>query len=521
MGRDSSGTYSRTQSDYSFNTVISETQINSELNDIKAEITASLEASGKKAWTGNQNAGATKITALAVGTALTDSTTLGQVQNAGMQYAAGSGTNTITAAMAPAITAYAAGQTFRIKMAAGANTGGTTLNLNSVGAKAITKAGTTALAAGDIPASAMFEVAYDGTQFQLINVAAGSGGIASLAADSSPQLGADLDCNGSQIQWSKGSDVASATALPLLTDGNYFDVTGTATVTSFNATGGPGTQIKLHFDAACTLTHNSDLILPGGANIVTAAGDEADFIEFAAGDYRCTSYTKATGGPVLIPANSIDSDAYVDGSIDEAHLSDNSVDSRAYVDGSIDLAHMSVNSIDSDQYVDGSIDLAHMSANSVDSDQYVNGSIDEVHLSDNSVDSRAYADASIDSEHLSAGIILNNVLLKDYGEVTNAIGSTGGGTQAIDLTLGNSVSATVDTSTNTFTFTNPTASDELCGFTLMLTNGGSKTVNWPSTVDFAAATAPTLTPSGVDCLVFWTIDGGTIWNGAPVALTLS
>ena len=311
MGRDSSGNYTRTQSDYSFNTVISETQINSELNDIKAEITASLEASGKKVWTGNQNCGSQKMTALAVGSALTDSTNLGQVQDGGMQYATGSGTNTIVATMAPAITAYVAGQTFRIKMAAGANTGATTLNLNSVGAKAITKRGTTALAAGDIPASMMFEVAYDGTQFQLINVGQDidtDTGITSLAADTSPQLGGDLDCNGAQIQWSKGSDVASATALPLLTDGNYFDVTGTATITSFNATGGPGTQIKLHFDGACTLTHNSDLILPGGANIVTAAGDEADFIEFSAGDYRCTSYSKASGLPVIYDADTLKAD---------------------------------------------------------------------------------------------------------------------------------------------------------------------------------------------------------------------
>ena len=105
------------------------------------------------------------------------------------------------------------------------------------------------------------------------------------------------------------------------------------------------------------------------------------------------------------------------------------------------------------------------------------------------------------------------VNLKDYGEVTNAIGATGGGTQDIDLNDGNSVSATVDTSTNTFTFSDPTASDELCGFTLTLTNGGSQTVVWPGSVDWAAATAPTLTASGVDVLVFYTIDGGTIWYG--------
>ena len=48
-------------------------------------------------------------------------------------------------------------------------------------------------------------------------------------------------------------------------------------------------------------------------------------------------------------------------------------------------AMMTVNSIDSDQYVDGSIDAAHLSANSVDSDAYVDGSIDNAHLADDAV----------------------------------------------------------------------------------------------------------------------------------------
>jgi hypothetical protein len=109
--------------------------------------------------------------------------------------------------------------------------------------------------------------------------------------------------------------------------------------------------------------------------------------------------------------------------------------------------------------------------------------------------------------------ILQRANLLDYAEVTNAIGSTGGGTQDIDLTLGNYVTATVDTSANTFTFSNPTASDEGCGFTLVLTNGGSQTVNWPASVDWPAATAPTLTAAGVDKLVFETSDGGTTWLG--------
>ena len=103
--------------------------------------------------------------------------------------------------------------------------------------------------------------------------------------------------------------------------------------------------------------------------------------------------------------------------------------------------------------------------------------------------------------------------LKDYGEVLNAIGSTGGGTQDIDLTLGNVVSATVDTSANTFTFSNFPASGTAGGFVLILTNGGSQTVAWPSSVDWPAATAPTLTAAGIDIIVFQSSDAGTTVYG--------
>lgn len=110
---------------------------------------------------------------------------------------------------------------------------------------------------------------------------------------------------------------------------------------------------------------------------------------------------------------------------------------------------------------------------------------------------------------------------KDYAETHSAIGSTGGGTQDIDLTLGNVVSATVDTSTNTFTFSNPSASANSCSFTLILTNGGSQTVAWPGSVDWAGGSAPSLTSSGVDVLVFTTIDGGTIWYGFSAGLAMA
>lgn len=105
------------------------------------------------------------------------------------------------------------------------------------------------------------------------------------------------------VQWAKGADVASTAALPILNDGNYFDVTGTTTITSIN-TVGVGTQVTLHFDGILTLTHHAtDLILPGAANITTAAGDEFTFIEYASGDWRCVSYTLASGKSVVVDAS--------------------------------------------------------------------------------------------------------------------------------------------------------------------------------------------------------------------------
>ena len=137
----------------------------------------------------------------------------------------------------------------------------------------------------------------------------------------------------------------------------------------------------------------------------------------------------------IATANSVDSDAYVDGSIDAVHLSANSVDSDSYVDGSIDAVHLSANSVDSDAYVDGSIDAVHLSANSVDSDAYVDGSIDAVHLSANSVDSDAYVDGSIDLAHMSSeSVDEDNLHISNAGSndqfLQKQSGNTGGLTWA-------------------------------------------------------------------------------------------
>lgn len=94
-------------------------------------------------------------------------------------------------------------------------------------------------------------------------------------------------------KWVKAADVASASALPVLRDGNYFSVTGTTAITSIAAMG-VGTVIALHFADALVLTHHATDLNLGGANILTYAGYVAILHEYAAGDWRLLADNRPT-----------------------------------------------------------------------------------------------------------------------------------------------------------------------------------------------------------------------------------
>jgi len=92
--------------------------------------------------------------------------------------------------------------------------------------------------------------------------------------------------------------------------------------------------------------------------------------------------------------------------------------------------------------------------------------------------------------------------------------SLSGTTPSVDCEAGN-VFALSTTGNTTFTFSNPPASGTAYGFMLKLTAGGTHTITYPASVDWAGATAPDAPASGeTDVLVFTTVDGGTTWYGA-------
>lgn len=99
------------------------------------------------------------------------------------------------------------------------------------------------------------------------------------------------------INWKKSADIAAAGTTDLSTaTGNLIHITGTTgPITSFG-TVQAGAMRLLVFDAVVTITyHATNMILPGNANITTAAGDAAIFLSEGSGAWRCIEYTRRSG----------------------------------------------------------------------------------------------------------------------------------------------------------------------------------------------------------------------------------
>lgn len=94
--------------------------------------------------------------------------------------------------------------------------------------------------------------------------------------------------------------VASATTTAIgATVSENVSITGTTTITGFG-TVAAGTKRWGRFTGALTLTHNgTSLILPGAANITTAAGDRFVAVSLGSGNWVVHSYTKASGEAVV------------------------------------------------------------------------------------------------------------------------------------------------------------------------------------------------------------------------------
>lgn len=125
--------------------------------------------------------------------------------------------------------------------------------------------------------------------------------------------------------------------------------------------------------------------------------------------------------------------------------------------------------------------------------------------------------SSVDLSSYTGDVDITGELIVDsYNETYGAVTSSSNAT-TVDCEAGNAFSHTL-TENTTFTFSNPPASGTAYSFSIEIIQDASAsgyTVTWPTSVDWPAATAPTLTAtaSAKDVFVFYTRDGGTTWYG--------
>lgn len=137
--------------------------------DMASGLTKALTKDGQTVPTADLPMGGYKHTGVANGAARNQYPSVAQVQDGSVVTAADTGSaDAYVITLTPAITAYATGQLFWVKVA-NTNTGASTLNVNGVGTKTVKKGGTTDVAAGDLEADKVYGFHYDGTNFQLVS----------------------------------------------------------------------------------------------------------------------------------------------------------------------------------------------------------------------------------------------------------------------------------------------------------------------------------------------------------------
>jgi hypothetical protein len=150
------------------------------------------------------------------------------------------------------------------------------------------------------------------------------------------------------------------------------------------------------YTGAGTMTTGGNIVIPNAGNI----GSVGDTDSIAIASNGVVTFSQI---PVM-PANSIDSDEYIDGSIDRAHLAADIIDATKIADDAIDSEH----------YTDGSIDTAHIADNQITlakMDGIARGKI-------------IYGDASGDPAVLTAGSN-GQVLSSDGTDISWAAAATG------------------------------------------------------------------------------------------------
>lgn len=261
---------------------ITASRVDTEDTGFATGLTNCICKDGQTTITANLPMSGFRHTGVGNGVAITDYAALGQIQSGAVTYINAGGTaNAQTLTPSPALASSAQGNQFTFMPVATNTSDVVSITTSGLAARNLKKyIGPTlvTLAVGDLTAGQPATIVDDGSRYILMN----------------------------PLGYSHSLDIASATTTVLNSaTGDLVDVTGTTTITAITLA--EGLQRTVRFTGILTLTNGASLVLPGGANITTAAGDYAIFRGYASGVVRCVLYSKVSGLPTISSTTFVDS----------------------------------------------------------------------------------------------------------------------------------------------------------------------------------------------------------------------
>lgn len=249
--------------------------------ELKDGINACLTKNGSNEPTGDLPMGAHKHTNVANGSARSHYAALGQIQDCqAIWCGTAGGTADVITVSNSVITPTYAGNLMIAFLASGSNTTNVTVNVNSLGAKALKKWNAQALVAGDLKAGQLVVAIYDGTQFLMINP------VVPMSWTSwTPTISSTLG----------GSVGSTSTTGSYVVDANKrcsFDLTFTTTVS-----GGPASGLR--FSLPVTAANNYANFLGVSANFIVgnaASTTAVDCYNFDNSGFANGAHTVKIGG---------------------------------------------------------------------------------------------------------------------------------------------------------------------------------------------------------------------------------
>lgn len=441
-----------------------------------------LTLDGQNSPTANINWGGYQLTGLSGTYSLrTNAASIGAWQDGSAVYlgTAGGTADALTFSLAPAITAYVTGQRL-IGRAASANATTTpTVDVNTVGALTVLKSGpssTVALDVGDIRAGAALDFLKLSTaHLLLLNPASGSGA-------------------GNNGAW---TDIASASTTDIgAVASTNLRVTGTTTITALG-TAPSGVTRVLRFAAALTLTYNAtSLIVPGAANITTAAGDTVTAVSLGSGNWVLFDYTIAALAPFdRRSPGAIGGTTAAAGTF--TALTATGAVALSPADKNVVLSPTGTGVVTINPATAGTINNASIGVSTAAAGRFTT-------LTTTST-------STIGGTMTFGGQVAATPKMQAYTE-TKTAPSISSNTLTIDLSGSNFFNVSLNANITTFTVSNAAATGTLSIFTIAFTNDGTtRSITWGSAVKWQGGAAPTMTGTSgkVDTFVFYTFDGGT------------